>query len=105
MTTVDFYVETAEGDRLLSFHNGLTGPATDLLYGTFQLAQEGKMTPTRYNVAEMKSVVTGAVLRELLLSVTFEDTDPYTSSTAGDVASVLDDLDDDASYLIDGMEV
>ncbi|WP_145229446.1 hypothetical protein [Rudaeicoccus suwonensis] len=105
MTTVDFYVETAAGESLLSFHNGLFGPATDLLHATFQLAQAGKMAPTRYNIAEMKSVVTGAVLRELLESVQFKPTDPYNSSTADDVASVLVEIDDDAPYVVDGLEV
>lgn len=105
VTTVDFYVESAAGESLLSFHNGMSGPATDLLHTTFQLAQAGKMAPTRYNVAEMKSVVTGAVLRELLESVEVESTDPYTSSTADDVASVLAEIVDDASYVVDGLEV
>lgn len=105
MTTVDFYVETAAGETLLSFHNGLSGPATDLLHSSFEFAQANKMAPTRYNVAEMRSVVTGAVLRELLGSVTVEPTEPYTSSTADDVASVLPDIDDNAPFLIYGIEV
>lgn len=105
MTTVDFYVETADGERLLSFHNGLSGPATDLLHTTFQLAQAGKMAPTRYNVAEMKAVVTGAVLRELIESVEVESTEPDTSSTTDDIASVLAGIDDNASYVVGGLEV
>lgn len=105
MTTVDFSISTDAGDSLLSFHNGMWGPATDLLHSAFELAQAGKMAPTRFNVAEMESDVTGAVLRELLQSVQFEaDTDPYTPS-ADDVAGVLDRIDDSATYRISGLEV
>ena len=60
MTTADFYVETAAGETLLSFHNGLSGPATDLLHTSFEFAEANKMAPTRYNVAEMRSVLAKA---------------------------------------------
>ncbi len=61
------------------------------------------MTPTRFNVAEMESEVTGSVLRELLQSVTLDDADD--GPTDEHVADVLSQIDDSATYRISGLEV
>lgn len=104
MTTVDFYIRGPQGR--LSFHNGMWGPATTLLHEAFDMAQAGRMNPTRYNVAEFESRISGADLRTLLESVEGKtDSGWRGSASAEDLAAYVEKLEDDGDYDIFGIEV
>jgi hypothetical protein len=70
MTTVDVRIErVGSGDRLF-LHNGMWGPATSVLHEFGRACQDGRITGTSWNVAEIRAVTTGAVVRQALATVT-----------------------------------
>jgi hypothetical protein len=68
MTTVDVRIErVGSGDRLY-LHNGMWGPATRVLHAFGRACQDGRI-PSKWNIAEINEVTTGAVVRQTLDSI------------------------------------
>ena len=66
MTTVDVRIERlGSGDRLY-LHNGMWGPATSVLHAFGRACQDGRIPSSKWNIAEINEVTTGAVVRQAL---------------------------------------
>ena len=66
MTTVDVRIErVGSGDRLF-LHNGMWGPATSALHAFGRACQDGRIPSSKWNIAEINEVTTGAVVRQAL---------------------------------------
>ena len=70
MTTVDVRIErVGSGDRLF-LQNGMWGPATSVLHAFGRACQDGRIPSSKWNVAEINEVTTGAVVRQALDAIT-----------------------------------
>jgi hypothetical protein len=106
MTTVDVRIERlGSGDRL-SLHNGMWGPATSVLHALGLACRDGRIPSSKWNVAQIDEVTTGAVVRQALGSIT--DWDWGQSLDASDkerVVAFRDELVDGAEYEVHALEV
>lgn len=68
MTTTDLWIRNLSGGRSLYQHGGLSGPALDTASVLLDFIAEGKATahPDHHDVCDIESVMSGAVLLELL---------------------------------------
>ena len=106
MTTVDVRVQPLGSGDELSLHNGMWGPATSVLHAFGQACQDGRISTSKWNVAEINAVTTGAVVRQALDAIT--DWDWQQSRVSADrerVAAFRSRLLDDAEYEIHALEV
>ena len=87
-----------DGDRLLAFHNGLFGPATELMHAALAAARAGDAVPTgQQDEVDM----TGRVLERLLVELMADGLDStyYNSADAEQVQRFLtEDLRRDSVY-------
>jgi hypothetical protein len=106
MTNVDLRIErVGSGDRLY-LHNGMWGPATSVLHEFGRACQDGRITGTKWNVAEINAVTTGAVLRQALDAITDRDWKQSRDSADQERAAAFrDQLLDGAQYEIHALEV
>ena len=106
MTTVDVRIQrVGSGDRLF-LHNGMSGPATSVLHAFGRACEDGRIPSSRWNIAEINEVTTGAVVRQALDGIT--DWDWQQSRDSADqerVAAFRDRLLDGAEYEIHALEV
>ena len=73
MTTVDVRIERiGSGDRLF-LYNGMWGPATSVLHAFGRAYQDGRIPSSKWNLAEINEVTTGAVVRQALDGITDKD--------------------------------
>ena len=108
MTAVDVRIErVGSGDRLyLHLHNGMWGPATSVLHEFGRACQDGRITGSEWNVAEIKAVTTGAVVRQALDAIADWDWKQSLDSADQDrTAAFRGKLLDDAEYEIYALEV
>jgi hypothetical protein len=106
MTTVDVRIErVGSGDRL-SLQNGMWGPATSVLHAFGLACQDGRISSSKWNVAEINEVTTGAVVRQALDVITDLNWQQSRASTDQErVAAFRDRLLADAEYEIHALEV
>jgi hypothetical protein len=64
MTTVDVRIERVGSGGRLFLHNGMWGPATSVLHAFGRACQDGRILSSKWNVAEINEVTTGAVVRQ-----------------------------------------
>jgi hypothetical protein len=107
MTTVSVRIERqgGAGDRL-SLQNGMWGPATSVLDAFSRACQDGRIPRSKWNVAEINEVTTGAIVRQALDAITDRDRKQSRSNTEQErVEAFRARLRDDAEYEIHGLEV
>jgi len=92
------------GDRL-SLQNGLWGPATSVLHAFGRACRDGRIPSSKWNVAEINEVTTGAVVRQALDTITDLDWQQSWDRTDQErVAAFRDRLLDGAQYEIHALE-
>ncbi len=82
------------------------GPATRVLHAFSRACQDGRIPSSKWNIAEINEVTTGAVVRQALDSI--EDWDWQQSLDSTDqerVAAFRDRLVNSAEYEIHALEV
>jgi hypothetical protein len=106
MTTVDVQIERLESGDRLSLHNGMWGPATSVLHALGLACRDGRISTSKWNVAHVDAVTTGAVVRQAVDSITDWDwrqsRDPFGQERA---AAFRDRLIDGAEYKVHALEV
>jgi hypothetical protein len=70
MTIVDVRIERLDSGDRLSLRNGMWGPATSVLHALSRACQDGRTTSSKWNVADISGVTTGAVVRQALDVIT-----------------------------------
>ena len=106
MTTVDVRIERLDSGDRLYLHNGMQGPATSVLHAFGRACQDGRIPSSKWNVAEINEVTTGAVVRQALDAITDLDWQQSRDSTDQErVTAFRDRLLDDAQYEIHALEV
>ena len=70
MTTVDVRIQQVGTGDPLFLHNGMWGPATSVLHAFGRACQDGRIPSSKWNVAEINEVTTGAVVRQALDDIT-----------------------------------
>jgi hypothetical protein len=106
MTTVDVRIERLDSDDRLYLHNGMWGPATRVLHAFGRACQDGRIPSSKWNIAEINEVTTGAVVRQALDSIDDQDWQHSGDSTDQErVAAFRDRLLDSADHEIHALEV
>ena len=105
MTTVDVRVRRLGSGDQLSLHNGMWGPATSVLHAFGQACQDGRICSSKWNVAEINEVTTGAVVRQALDAITDWDWQQAHDGNQERVAAFRSRLLDNAEYEIYALEV
>jgi hypothetical protein len=106
MTTVDVSIEEIRTGKRLYLHNGLWGPATAVLHAFGQACQDGRISSSTWNVAEINEVTTGAVVRRGLDAITeLHWKQTWDKDDRKRVAAFRRGLRDDAEYEIHALEV
>ena len=106
MTTVDVRIERlGSGDRLY-LHNGMWGPATRVLHAFGRACHDGRIPSSKWNLAEINEVTTGAIVRQALDSIEDPDWQHCWDSTDQErIVAFRDRLVDSAEYEIHALEV
>jgi len=106
MTTVNVRIERPDSGDRLSLQNGLWGPATSVLHAFGLACRDGRILSSKWNVAEINEVTTGAVVRQALDAIADLDWQQSWDSTDQErVAAFRDRLLDGAEYEIHALEV
>jgi hypothetical protein len=106
MTTVDVRIERLGSGARLYLHNGMWGLATRVLHAFGRACQDGTIPSSKWNIAEIDEVTTGAVVRQALDCIEDPDWQHSRGSTDQErVAAYRDRLVDDAEYEIHALEV
>jgi hypothetical protein len=66
VTTVSVCIERLDSADRLFLQNGMWGPVTSALHAFGQACQDGRITSSKWNVAEINDVTTGALMRQVL---------------------------------------
>ncbi len=98
MTTVDVYIEDPSNSaHRLSFHNGLFGPASEVMVGVYASVSRGEAQHAK----DSASLVPGSVLRRILTEAELDGYAYSGSATPEQVRHFLDTvLDDRATYTV-----
>jgi hypothetical protein len=98
MTTVDVYIQdTNDNAHLLSFHNGLVGPATEVMCRVHEAVEHGEARHER----DLDSLVPGNVLRRILAGAELDGDAFSGSATPEQLRHFLDAvLSDEATYRV-----
>lgn len=98
MTTVDVYIEDVSNPaHRLSFHNGLFGPASEVMVGVYASVARGEAQ----HASDSASLVRGGVLRRILTGAKLDGYAYSGSATPEQVQHFLDAvLDDGATYKV-----
>ncbi|MGI8451333.1 MAG: hypothetical protein ACR2MP_29935 [Streptosporangiaceae bacterium] len=105
MTTVDVRVRRLGTGDQLSLHSGMWGPATSVLHAFGQACQDGRISSSKWNVAEINEVTTGAIVRQALDAITDWDWQQSHDDDQERVAAFRSRLFDNAEYEIHALEV
>ena len=106
MTTVDVRIQHVDSGDRLYLHNGMWGPATRVLHAFGRACQDGRIPSSKWNIAEINEVTTGAVVRQALDSIENRDWQHTRDSTDQErVTAFRDRLVDSAQYEIHALEV
>jgi hypothetical protein len=104
VTTVDVYFRSTDGRSSVSLHNGLFGPATDVLHALIRAFQSGAVSGP-WHSSYIDTTVKGTIVRSILAGV--DELDP-TYHRPGDwarFAEFRDAIEDDADYAVKAIEV
>ncbi len=104
MTTVDVYIEKADGQDMLILRNGLFGPATTVFHAVLRACQEGTATGS-WGGSHAEVTLQGKTLRPML-----EDLEPlkppyHQPADNARLAAFRHSIDDEADYDITAIEV
>jgi hypothetical protein len=101
MTTVSVRIERlGSGDRLY-LQNGMWGPTTTVLHAFGRACQDGRIPSSKWNIAEINEITTGAVVRQALDSIGNWDWQQSRDSTDRErVAAFRDRLVDSAQLCV-----
>lgn len=69
MTTVNVRIERLDSGERLYLQNGIWGPATSVLHAFGRACQDGRIPSSKWNIAEINEVTTGAIVRQALDSI------------------------------------
>lgn len=106
MTTVDVRIKRLGSDDQLFLHNGMWGPATSVLHAFGRACQDRRISSTKWNVAEINEVTTGAVVRQALDAITDGDWQQLRGGADQErLAAFRSRLLDNAEYEIHALEV
>ena len=106
MTTVNVRIERLDSGDRLYLQNGMWGPATSVLHSFSRACRDGRIPSSKWNVAEINEVTTGAVVRQALDAIKDWDWQQSRDSTDQErVAAFRDRLLDNAEYEIHALEV
>jgi hypothetical protein len=102
MTTVDVYIqEESGGAHLLSFHNGLSGPATEVKLAVYEALAQGHAV----DAGNDDSLVPGGVLRRILTEARMDGPDYASSATPEQLRRFLETvLRDERTYRVTCIE-
>ena len=106
MTTVNVRIERQDSSDRLYLQNGMWGPATSILHAFGRACRDGRIPSSKWNIAEINEVTTGAVVRQALDAIT--DWDWQQSRDGSDrerVTAFRDRLLDVAEYEVHALEV
>ena len=103
MTTVDVWIQRADGPDSLSLHNGLFGPATTALHALISLFRNGTISGP-WHSSYIDTTIPGSVIRQVLVGI--DDDDPeFRTGDQPRLAAFLAALEDEAEYTIKAIEV
>ena len=101
MTTVNVRIERLDSGERLYLQNGIWGPATSVLHAFGRAFQDGRIPSSKWNIAEINEVTTGAIVRQALDSIENQDWQQSWDSTDQQrVAAFRDQLVNNAEYEI-----
>ena len=106
MTTVSVRIERLDSADRLFLQNGMWGPATSVLHAFGLACRDGRIPSSKWNVAEINEITTGAVVRQALDAIADLDwQQSWDSNDQERVAAFRDRLHDGAEYKVHALEV
>ena len=105
MTTVDVRIERLDGGDRLYLHNGMWVPATRVLHAFGRACQDGRIPSSKWDIAEINEVTTGAVVRQALDAIADWDWQHSAGQRRPGSRGFRDRLLDGADYEFHALEV